>query len=98
MMGRYAMNDMTIEGRPPFADLNKTYAAQRKDRMGDCIGDYLTDDEVSPRQCYEEMLSEIQTWIDYHKKQLDRATALKSLMLGNREFDLDTYKEIPERF
>jgi len=89
---------MTIEERPAFASINKTYAAQRRDRMSDCIGDYLNDEEVDPRQCYEEMLADIQSWIDYHENNLRRATTLKSLMMGNREIDLDTYKEIPERF
>lgn len=92
------MNDMTIEGRPPFADLNKTYSAQRRDRMGDCINDYLNDEEVDPRQCYEEMLAEIQDYIEYFENNLKRAKTLKSLMMGNREIDLDTYKKIPERF
>jgi len=85
---------MTIEGRPDWTEenqefWNKTYAAQRKDRMQDAIDDYLQDDKVDPQQTYDEMLSCIQDVIDYHKKSLDRAVTLKSLMLGNREVSFD---------
>ena len=48
---------MTIEGRPFFANPDKTYEKQRQDRMQDAIDDYLTDDKVPARQVYEEMLS-----------------------------------------
>ena len=101
---------MTIEGRPDWTEenqkfWNKTYAAQRKDRMQDAIDDYLQDDQVSSRQAYEEMLSCIQDVIDYHRKGMERATVLKSLMMGHREVDdIDElaikwqYDKLPERF
>ena len=76
---------MTIEGRPELqVDWDKEYAKQRKDRMQDAIDDYLQDDKVDPRQTYEEMLAGIQDVIDYHKKALGRATALRNLMMGYR--------------
>lgn len=88
---------MTIEGRPNIQhDWDKEYAKQRKDRMQDAIDDYLQDDKVSARQTYEEMLAGIQDVIDYHKKALGRAVALRSLMMGHREVDLDDYvKNLP---
>ena len=67
----------------------KTYEAQRKDRMGDAIGDYLTDEKCDSRECYEEMLAEVQGWIDYHRKFLTKAETLKEYMLGNRPADLN---------
>ena len=83
---------MTIEGRPELIGteefLNKTYAAQRKDRMQDAIDDYLQDDKVDSRQTYEEILSCVYDVINYHKKEYDKAVELKSLMLGHRECDL----------
>lgn len=82
---------MTTEGLPPNVSWTKTYEAQRRDRMGDCIGDYLTDEECSARTCYEEILAEVQSWIDYHEKFLQKAVALKALMMGNREVDLGEY-------
>ena len=65
-------------------DVLKTYAQQRRDRMGDAIGDYLTDEDVDARQAYEEILAEVQTWIDYHQKFLVKAQNLYALMQGER--------------
>jgi len=79
---------MTIEGRP-WLGTDKTYEKQRKDRMGDAIGDYLTDEAVSSRQIYEEMLSEVQEWIDYHRKFLTKAEHLREYLMGNRPVDLE---------
>ena len=69
--------------------LVKTYEAQRKDRMGDAIGDYLTDEKIDARACYEDMLTEVQSWIDYHRKVLQKAETLKELLLGQRPDQLD---------
>ena len=77
---------MTIEGRP-YLGPDNTYEKQRKDRMGDCIGDYLTDESVSPQQCHEEMLSEVEEWIVYHRANLDKALKLKSLLTGSTRND-----------
>ena len=83
---------MTIEGRPELnVNWDKEYAKQRKDRMQDAIDDYLQDDNVDSRHAYEEMLSCVQDVIDYHRKGMERATVLKSLMMGHREFDLESY-------
>ena len=86
---------MTIEERP-FIGPDNTYEKQRKCRMQDAIDDYLQDDKVSARQTYEEMLSCVQDVIDYHKKEMDKAVALRALMMGNREVDLTNYvKNLP---
>ena len=84
---------MTIEGRPDLqVDYDKVYAKQRKDRMQDCIDDYLQDDSVDSRQTYEEMLACVQDVINYHKKALGRASELRNLMMGYRSADsLDDY-------
>ena len=99
---------MTIEGRPEFQhDWEKEIEQQRKDRLQDSIDEYLQDHEVSPRRAYEEILSCIQDVINYHKKNLDRSIALKSLMMGYREVDfIDDpelaakwqFDKIPDRF
>ena len=87
---------MTTEGRPFYASPDKTYAEQRKCRMQDAIDDYLQDGEVTARQTYEEMLSCINDVIEYHKSSMDRAVALRSLMMGNREVDLSDFaKNLP---
>jgi hypothetical protein len=66
------------------AEVLDSYAKQRRDRMGDAIGDYLTDEAIDARQAYEEMLQEVQYWIDYHKKFLVKAQNLYALMNGER--------------
>ena len=79
---------MTIEGRPDIQhNWEKEFEQQRKDRLQDAIDEYLQDDKVSPRRAYEEILSCVQDVMDYNRKQLDRATVLKSLMMGHREVD-----------
>ena len=97
---------MTIEGRPEFQhDWEKQFEQQRKNRLQDAIDEYLQDEEVSPRRAYEEILSCVQDVMDYHRKQLDRSTVLKSLMMGHREVDdIDDlaikwqYDKLPERY
>ena len=85
---------MTTEGRPFIG--HDTYEKQRKCRMQDAIDDYLQDDKVSARQTYEEMLSCINDVIEYHKNSMDRAVALRSLMMGNREVELNDFvKNLP---
>ena len=80
---------MTIEGRPDIQhNWEKEFEQQRKDRLQDAIDEYLQDDKVSPRRAYEEILSCVQDVMDYHKKNLDRSVALKSLLMGHREVDL----------
>lgn len=81
----------------PDTDWTAEYAKQRKDRMQDAIDDYLNDDKVPARQTYEEILSCIDDLINYHKKNMDRANELKSLMMGNRSVELITcVGNIPE--
>ena len=95
---------MTIEGRPDIQTSDEywqnEYAKQRKDRIQDCIDDYLQDERVSARRAYEEMLSCIDDVINYHKSNMDRAVELKSLMMGHREIDFmnDQYDKLPERY
>jgi hypothetical protein len=104
---------MTIEGRPELQGAqeywDKEYARQRKDRMQDCIDDYLQDQHVDARQAYEEMLSCIDDVIEYHRCALEKASTLKDLMMGHRSFpewpgeDPELakkwqYDKIPDRF
>lgn len=96
---------MTIPGiTDPTNLLQKTYEEQRQCRMQDAIDDYLQDDKVSARQTYEEMLSCIDDVVKYHEKAYCRAVALRDLMMGHREVDLDDlskkwqYDKIPKHY
>jgi hypothetical protein len=77
-----------IESLPPnYEDLmNKTHESQRKDRLIDVIGDYITDENCSPEQAYREILEEVDSWVQYHQKFLDKAKKLK-IMISGFEFD-----------
>lgn len=77
---------MTIEGRPQ-SDWDKEYYNQRRDRLADSVSDYLTCDSTDARQCYEEILAEVDGWIDHHRKGMEKANTLKSLLMGNREVE-----------
>ena len=79
---------MTIEGRPE-KDWNQEYYNQRRDRLADTVGDYLTCDSTSARQCYEEMLAEIDGWIKHHREGMNKAQALKNLLMGHRDVSMD---------
>ena len=61
--------------------------------MSDAISDYLDDEEVDARRCYEEMICEVNDIIDYHKCKLEKARKLKNLMLGHRQ-DLDFIDDV----
>lgn len=101
---------MTIEGRPDIQTddyWKKEFERQRKDRLQDSIDEYLQDNEIDPRRAYEEILSCIDDVINMHKKQLNRAVSLKSLMMGHREVDfIDDpelaakwqYDKLPKRY
>lgn len=60
-----------------------TYHNQRKDRLGDVIGDYLTDEDTTSAEFYVELKQEIQAWIDYHQKFLRKAQDVQALVNGH---------------
>jgi len=60
-----------------------TYEKQRRDRLGDVIGDYLTDEDTSASQFFIELKQEIQEWADYHQKFLRKAQDLQALVNGH---------------
>jgi hypothetical protein len=64
-----------------------TYEAQRKGRMGDAIGDYLTDEAISAKRTYEEILDEVKSWMDYHEKSYKKSKALYNLLQGESTED-----------
>ena len=88
----------------PIIGPDNTYEKQRKCRMQDAIDDYLQDDKVPARQAYEEMLSCIDDVVKYHEQSYCRAVALRDLMMGHREVDLEDlakkwqYDKLPERY
>ena len=75
---------------------DSSYADQRRDRLSDVIGDYLSDGTMSAEDIYNEIVSEVQSWIDYHEKELNKSIKFKEL-IKHKVDDIqgkDLYKEI----
>lgn len=86
----YTVREFTVSGRPPYTkEMEKfnmnLYEQSRRDRLADCIGDYLTDEDCSAQRAYDEVLAEAKSWVDYHQKNLDKANEFYNLLLGHRE-------------
>ena len=79
-----------IKGRPKLVEPKvawDTYSTQRRNRLADCVNDYLNDDDVTARQFYEELLHEIDDSLQYHKRNYDKILEAKNLVLGHRFCD-----------
>ena len=82
------------EGMPKIVspdpdDFNqRIYAKQRRNRLADCISDYFQDEDVTPRQFYEELLAELDELREYHQHHADRVENFKLLVLGHRDVTL----------
>ena len=70
-------------------DWMEAYYNQRRDRLADAVGDYLTCEDTTARQCYEEMLAEVDGWIKHHRQHLNKAQALKDLLMGDSDVTMD---------
>lgn len=72
---------MTIEGRPTITGADEfndnIYKTRRKDRLTDIVSDYLTDENTSEDEFYDDVMSELDTWIDYHKHNLEKTIRAK---------------------
>jgi len=60
------------------------YNKQRRDRLSDAVGDYLTDESMSPEQFYNDLKEEVQDWVDYHKKYHEKCSQFLSYIQGER--------------
>ena len=66
----------------PYLGPDQTYDKQRRCRLADVIGDYLQDEDCDARRFYEEMLSELNDWIDYHRRFARKGENMRELMMG----------------
>lgn len=80
---------MSIEETPFIKNLEQEYYNQRRDRLADIVGDYITCENTNARQCYEDMLAEVDGWIKYYSTGMKKATALKTLLMGERDVTMD---------
>ena len=85
---------MTIEGRPDLipdpsfeAYMMKSYNDQRRDRLGDVISDYLNDEDKTAKDFYDDLVKEIDDWIQYHERFAEKYKAAKKMINGHRKTD-----------
>jgi len=71
----------------PHNYMTTSYETARKDRLVDIIGDYITDEDTSAEQFYDDLVHEIDTWSDYHQKYLEKCKMLKKMVNGHRPID-----------
>ena len=67
-----------------------SYYNQRRDRLSDVVGDYLTDESLTAQDFYKDLMEEVQSWINYHEKELKRTYGVKRLLKGELKSDVVT--------
>tara|TARA_Y100000004_G_scaffold96195_1_gene107776 strand:+ start:95 stop:442 length:348 start_codon:yes stop_codon:yes gene_type:complete len=75
---------------------NSSYADQRRDRLSEVIGDYLSDGTMSAKDIYNEIVSEVQSYIDYYQNELNKSIKFRELIREKVDVpkQKDLYKEI----
>lgn len=69
----------TVEGRP-YLGKDKTYAAQRRQRLADVVDDYFQDEDITPREFYDDLIAEINDLKQYHQHHLRRFEEVENLL------------------
>ena len=69
------MYDSSDEQLSPYVGAT-TYEEQRKVRLTDAIFDYLSDDDVTAQQTYDDLINTIKDDASYYKKHYDRCRDL----------------------
>ena len=62
--------------------MSEIYDKQRRDRLSEAVGDYLTDESTSPEQFYSDLKKEVQDWVDYYKEYYDKSSQVLSYITG----------------
>lgn len=88
------VNEFTIEGRPTLKpdkefeeNMSKAYDEQRRNRLTDCIDDYLNDDDKTAIDLYNDMLASLEETRDYHERQKTKIESVIRMMRPNIEID-----------
>ena len=69
----------TVEGRP-YLGKDKTYAAQRRERLADVVADYFQDEDITPREFYDDLIAEIKESKNYHQHHVRRYEEVENLL------------------
>ena len=62
--------------------MSDIYNKQRRDRLSEAVGDYLTDESISPEQFYSDLKTEVQDWVDYYKGFHEKSSQVLSYITG----------------
>ena len=62
--------------------MSDIYDKQRRDRLSEAVGDYLTDESTSPEQFYNDLKKEVQDWVDYYKEYYNKSSQVLSYITG----------------
>ena len=62
--------------------MSDIYDKQRRDRLSEVVGDYLTDESMSSEQFFNDLKKEVQDWVDYYKKYYDKSSQVLSYITG----------------
>ena len=62
--------------------MSDIYDKQRRDRLSEAVGDYLTDESTSPEQFYNDLKKEVQDWVDYYKEYYEKSSQILSYITG----------------
>ena len=62
--------------------MSEIYNKQRLDRLSEAVGDYLTDESISPEQFYSDLKKEVQDWVDYYKGFHEKSSQVLSYITG----------------
>ena len=62
--------------------MSEIYNKQRRDRLSEAVGDYLTDESTSPEQFYNDLKKEVEDWVDYYKEYYDKSSQVLSYITG----------------
>lgn len=63
-------------------DIMKTYSEQRRDRLDDVVGDYMTDDKVSAAEFYMDLKACIAEHLQYHQDYVKKYQDLEKMING----------------
>ena len=62
--------------------MSEIYNKQRRDRLSEAVGDYLTDESISPEQFYSDLKKEVQDWVDYYTGFHEKSSQVLSYITG----------------
>jgi hypothetical protein len=58
--------------------MSDIYDKQRRDRLSEVVGDYLTDESIPSEKFYNDLKKEVEDWVDYYKKYYDKSSKVLS--------------------